>query len=252
MANYEADDNKRKYFTEKLVRMETCINVLPDNNKINQSPFSGENLMNQQLASETQLVRLDRSALSEAKSILFHACRHEPAYQHIFDSARPGYDQRVRANLRESLELHFSLENDAIGLLDDGLLVAVAFIWRTDAKASLADQINWRIRMMLTAGLTSTRRYMDCLGQIQACMPEESHHELPFIGVLPKYQNLGYGRVLMEVAEGICRESVRSAGIGLSTGNARYLRFYTTMGFKKAGEVKMGNSTETVMFKSCH
>lgn len=78
-------------------------------------------------AAEATLVRLDRSALGEAKSLLFHAYRHEPTFQYLFDSNRAGYDQRVRATLREGLELHFANGQDAIGITEDDVLVAVAF-----------------------------------------------------------------------------------------------------------------------------
>ncbi|AZZ92029.1 MULTISPECIES: GNAT family N-acetyltransferase [unclassified Hahella] len=204
------------------------------------------------LVADTALVRLDRSALSEAKSILFHAYRHEPTFQYLFDSSRPGYDQRVRATIREGLELHFAHNQDALGLVDEDTLVAVAFIGSPEARFSLADQLNWRIRMMLTAGLSSTKRYIDYHEQVHACLPKDTHHHLPFIGVHPKYQSKGYGRMLMQVIEGICRESPLSSGIGLDTGNARYLRFYLGLGYEKVGEVRLGNVTETVLFKPCH
>lgn len=207
--------------------------------------------MNQQFTDATKLVRLDRSALSEAKSILYHAYRHEPVFQYLFESTRQGYEQRVRAILRESLELHFSQQQDAIGLLDNDSLVAVAFIRNPECKASFTDQLNWRIRLTLTAGLNSTKRFMLYTEQVQQSMPDMAHHVLPFIGVHPKYQNRGFGRALMEVVEGICQEHPRSAGIGLDTGNARYLRFYANIGFKKIGEVALGNITESVLFKYC-
>ena len=207
--------------------------------------------MNQQFADATKLVRLDRSALSEAKSILYHAYRHEPVFQYLLEVTRSGYEQRVRAILRESLELHFSQQQDAIGLLENDSLVAVAFIRDPECRARFTDQLNWRVRMILTAGLNSTKRFLSYSDKVQQCLPKEGHHVLPFIGVHPKYQQRGFGRALMEVVEGICREHPRSAGIGLDTGNLRYLRFYYNMGFEKVGEVALGNMTENVLFKAC-
>jgi len=207
--------------------------------------------MNQHFADATKLVRLDRSALSEAKTILFHAYRHEPIFQYLFESTRPGYDQRVRATLRECLELHFSQQQDAIGLLDNDALVAVAFICSPEAKSSFTDHFNWRVKMILTAGLNSTKRFVRYNQQVRMCLPDEHYHILPFIGVHPKSQNRGFGRVLMDVVEGICRDHPQSAGIGLDTGNTRYIRFYTNIGFQKVGEVVLGNFAESVMFKPC-
>ncbi len=195
------------------------------------------------------LVRLDRSALGEAKSLLFHAYRHEPTFQYLFDSKRPGYEQRVRSTLREGLELHFASEQDAIGLADEGVLVAVAFISSPGSRIALADHFQWRIKMMLTAGLSSTRRYIEYHEQVQAVLPRDLHHHLPFIAVHPKYQSQGYGRRLMDAVEGICRESPGTCGIGLDTGNARYLSFYQKLGFEKVGEVRHGQVVDTVLFK---
>lgn len=204
------------------------------------------------MATETanvSLVRLDRSALGEAKSILFHAYRQEPTFQYLFEMDRAGYDQRVRATLREGLELHFAQGQDAIGLVDEDILVAVAFISSPVSRVALADQLNWRIKMMLTAGLSATRRYIDYHDQVQACLPHDLHHFLPFVAVHPKYQNKGYGRQLMDTIEGICRESPGTCGIGLDTGNSRYLDFYRKLGFETVGEVRLGHVVETVLFK---
>ena len=76
--------------------------------------------------SEPAIVRLDETARNEARSILFHAYRNEPTFQYLFDHRRPGYDQRVRATIRELIDLYFELEQDAIGVMVDDTLVAVA------------------------------------------------------------------------------------------------------------------------------
>lgn len=196
-----------------------------------------------------KIVRLDESSFKEAKSIIYQAYRFEPTFKYLFDSERPGYDQRVRATIRELMELHFQKRQDVIGVSMDGLLVAVALIGSPDVRMKLSDQLNWRLRMMLTAGLSSTRRYMDYHQQVVACLPADQHHELPLLGVHPKYQNKGVGRLLFNAIEQVCAESSKSAGIGLDTGNSRYLEFYNRMGFATVGEVRMGGITEYVLFK---
>ncbi len=199
---------------------------------------------------EITLVELDHSALGEAKSLLYHAYRHEPTFQYLFESRRTGYDQRVRATLREGLESHFAQGQSALGLVDDGVLVAVAFITSPGDRVAISDQFNWRIKMMLTAGLTSTRRYIEYHEAVQDCFPGELHHHLPFMAVHPKYQSQGLGRILMDTIENTCRETPGSSGIGLDTGNARYIDFYKKLGFEEVGEVRMGDVTEKVLFKN--
>jgi len=208
-------------------------------------------MLSQRAIAEPELVRLDPGALGEAKSLLYNAYRHEPTFQYLFDAARPGYDQRVRATIREGIELHFANQQDAIGLVSEGALVAVAFISRPELRMNLADQLNWRVRMILTAGLSSTRRYIEYHRQVTECLPSDVHHHLPLLGVHPQHQSRGYGRQLMLAVEKICRESPRSAGIGLDTGNSRYLKFYESLGYRKVGEVKLGKVSENVLFKAC-
>ncbi|MAM89029.1 GNAT family N-acetyltransferase [Allohahella sp. A8] len=198
---------------------------------------------------EPTIVRLHSSAIPEVKSLLYHAYRHEPTFKYLFEASRPGYEQRVRATLREGLKLHFEHQQDAIGLLDHDVLAAVALIGAPEHRFNLADQLSWRLRMMMTAGISTTKRYLDYHGQIRRCFPDDLYHHLPFIGVHPKYQSRGYGRLLMETIEGFCAESPRSSGIGLDTGNARYLRFYESLGYERIGEVRFDNITETVLFK---
>ena len=73
---------------------------------------------------EPVIVRLDGSARNEAISILVHAYRDEPTFQYLFDHRRPGYQQRVRATVRELIDLYFGLNQDAVGVLVNDTLVA--------------------------------------------------------------------------------------------------------------------------------
>ena len=199
--------------------------------------------------SEPVVVRLDDSALNEAKSILYKAYLHEPTFYYLFDNAKPGYEQRIRATVRELIALYFTLGQDAIGLLLDETLVAVAFIGSPQLRLNLTGQFNWRLRMMLTAGMAPTRRYLDYHDQIQACLPERSVHELPLMGVDPRYQNRGLGRRLLESVESICSANPRTSGIVLDTGNSRYLDFYKSLGYEDIGRIRLGAVEEYVLFK---
>lgn len=198
---------------------------------------------------EARVVRLERGAFNEAKAILYRAYKHEPTFKYLFEASRPGYDQRVRATIRELIDLHFSTHQDIIGLALDNHLIAVALVGSPDIRFTLSKQWNWRWRMMLTAGMDCTWRYIDYHKQIHKCLSDKEHHELPLIGVDSKYRNMGYGKQLMNAIEEICKENPRSRGIALDTGNARYLKFYQRIGYKVVGEVKLGDLVESVLFK---
>ncbi len=200
---------------------------------------------------QARLVRLDPGALPEAKAILYRAYKHEPTFKYLFEASRPGYDQRVRATIRELINLHFATEQEVIGLALDNHLIAVALVGSPDVRLNLARQLNWRMRMMLTAGIDCTWRYINYHKQIHQSLTAEAHHELPLMGVDANYRNMGYGKQLMLALEKICQENPRSAGIALDTGNSRYLRFYQDLGYQVVGEVRLGNVSEKVLFKAC-
>ncbi len=200
---------------------------------------------------KARLVRLDAGAFAEAKAILYRAYKHEPTFKYLFESSRPGYNQRVRATIRELISLHFATEQEVLGLALDNHLIAVALVGSPGVRLDLAKQLKWRLRMMLTAGMDCTWRYINYHKQIHECLTAEAHHELPLIGVDANHRNMGYGKQLMQALENICRENPHSVGIALDTGNARYLKFYQGLGYQIVGEVKLGAVTESVLFKAC-
>jgi GNAT superfamily N-acetyltransferase len=195
------------------------------------------------------IVRLDTSARNEAISILVHAYRSEPTFQYLFNHRKPGYQQRVRATIRELVDLYFELDQDAIGILVDDALVAVAFIGEPELRLNLADQISWRIRMVLTAGFASTRRYIDYHERLNAMLPQPQAHQLPLMGVQPAYQNRGYGRQLLKSVETLCTENPRGRGLVLDTGNSRYLPFYESEGFRSIGTVRLGEFEDHILYR---
>lgn len=199
---------------------------------------------------EARVVRLERGAFAEAKAILYRAYKHEPTFKYLFDASRPGYDQRVRATIRELLELHFANEQDVIGLALDSHLIAVALVGSPHVRLSLTRQFNWRMRMILTTGFDCTARYIDYHKQIHKCLPSGLHHELPLLGVDSQYRNMGYGKELLSAIEKICMENPRSMGIALDTGNSRYLNFFKSMGYQTVGSVQLGGIVENVLFKN--
>ncbi len=198
---------------------------------------------------EPVVVRLDEDARNEAQSILYHAYREEPTFQYLFDHRRPGYDQRVRATIRELIDLYFQHDQEAIGVMVDHTLVAVAFIGDPELRMNLADQLSWRIRMVLTTGFASTRRYLDYHEKIRDLLPQPSAHQLPLMGVDPKYQNRGYGRLLLKTVERLCSENPRGSGLVLDTGNSRYLPFYESEGFRSLGKIRLGDFEDHVLFR---
>lgn len=191
---------------------------------------------------------LDRGYSREARSLLYHAYRHEPTYAYLLDANRPGYDQRVRATVRELVKQHFIEELPAIGLLIEERLVGIALIAPPQRRLDITESWGWRLRMLLTTGLGCTRRFLEYHEAVLACLPPGPYHVLPLIGIHPEFQGRQLGERLLQALHEWCAEDAGSQGVVLDTGNPRYLDFYRRQGYQLLGEVAVGPVLERVFF----
>ena len=191
---------------------------------------------------------LDSGYAREARSLLYNAYRHEPTFAYLFEADRPGYDQRVRATVRELVNQHLLQDQPALGLLLDDRLIAVALIAPPQRRLDVTESWAWRMRMLLTAGFRCTRRYLDYHAAVLGCLPPGAFHVLPLMGVHPQFQGQHYGEQLLEALQNWCAADTASQGLVIDTGNARYLNFYERQGYEDIGQVAIGPVVEHVFF----
>src|SRR3990167_2041461 len=198
--------------------------------------------------SPAEVRMLDSGYAREARSLLYHAYRHDPTFAYLFEADRPGYDQRVRATVRELVQQHFSEDLLAIGLLIDDRLIGMALIAPPQRRMDITESWNWRMRMLLTTGFRCTKRYLEYHDAVIACLPPGPYHVLPLLGVHPQYQGQHLGEQLLEALHNWCAEDTGSQGVVLDTGNSHYLDFYKRQGYQEIGEVAVGPIIEHVFF----
>ncbi|HZX52812.1 GNAT family N-acetyltransferase [Pseudomonas sp. XK-1] len=198
--------------------------------------------------SPAEVRMLDSGYAREARSLLYHAYRHDPTFAYLFEADRPGYDQRVRATVRELVQQHFSEDLPAIGLLIDDRLIGMALIAPPQRRMDITESWNWRMRMLLTTGFRCTKRYLEYHDAVIACLPPGPYHVLPLLGVHPQYQGQHLGEQLLEALHNWCAEDTGSQGVVLDTGNSHYLDFYKRQGYQEIGEVAVGPIIEHVFF----
>lgn len=191
---------------------------------------------------------LDGGYAREARSLLYQAYRHDPTFAYLFEAERAGYDQRVRATVRELVQQHFAEDLPAIGLLIDDRLIGMALIAPPQRRMDITESWAWRMRMLLTTGFRCTKRYLAYHDAVIACLPPGPYHVLPLIGVHPQYQGKRLGEQLLEALHNWCAEDASSQGVVLDTGNAHYLEFYKRQGYQEIGEVAVGPIREHVFF----
>ncbi|MDB6146165.1 MAG: Histone acetyltransferase HPA2-related acetyltransferase [Pseudomonas sp.] len=191
---------------------------------------------------------LDGGYSREARSLLYHSYRHEPSFAYLFESERPGYEQRVRATVRELVKQHFFQELPALGLFVDDRLVGIALIAPPQRRLGITESWAWRLRMVLRTGFRCTQRYLEYYNAVLACLPSDAVHVLPLLGIHPQFQGRHFGEQLLEAIHQWCAVDETSLGVVLDTGNIRYLDFYKRQGYEEIGEVAVGPIREHVFF----
>ncbi|MFC0712148.1 GNAT family N-acetyltransferase [Azorhizophilus paspali] len=175
---------------------------------------------------------IDEGYLRESCSLLYQAHRYTPTFAYLFESDRPGYEQRVRAVVRELLGER---------------LIGAALISRPQRRLEITESWSWRMRMLLTAGFRCTRRYLDYHEAVIACLPPGAYHILPLIGVRPKFQGRHYGEQLLGVLHRWCAVDSNSRGIVLDTGDPHHLDFLHRQGYQEVGQVELGPVREYIL-----
>jgi len=197
-----------------------------------------------------QIHLLDGGYSREARSLLYQAYRHEPTFAYLFEAERPGYEQRVRATVRERVKQHFLEDLPAIGLLVNDRLIGIALIAPPQRRLDVTESWVWRMRMVLSTGFRCTRRYLEYQQAVLACLPSNSVHVLPLLGIHPQFQGQHYGEQLLMAVHNWCAEDPHSQGVVLDSGNPRYLEFYKRQGYEDIGEIAVGPIREHVFYHS--
>lgn len=188
---------------------------------------------------------LDRGYSREARSLLYQAYRHEPTFAYLFEAERPGYEQRVRATVRELVKQHFLQDLPAIGLLVNDRLIGIALIAPPQRRLGITESWAWRLRMVLSTGFRCTRRYLDYHDAVAACVPSDSVHMLPLLGIHPQFQGKHFGEQLLTAVHNWCAVDETSQGVVLDTGNPRYLEFYKGRVTKRSAKLPSARCANT-------
>ncbi|QLF91959.1 GNAT family N-acetyltransferase [Pseudomonas sp. ABC1] len=191
---------------------------------------------------------LDSAHAREARTLLYQAYLHDPTFTYLFESERPGYEQRLRATIRALVDQHFTQEQPAIGLLLRDRLIAVALIAPPQRRLAITDSWLWRLRMLLSVGVGSTRRYLEYQRTLLGSLPPGAFHMLPLLGVHPQFQGQQHGERLLRAVHDWCMADEQSQGLVIDTGNSRYLEYFRKRGYEELGQIAIGPVVEHVFF----
>ncbi|WP_228517525.1 GNAT family N-acetyltransferase [Aliidiomarina indica] len=191
---------------------------------------------------------LGHEHLAPAASLLLTAYTDDPLFQAIFQANKEGYEQRLRAAIREELAAFFEAGQPMFGLFEGDTLEGVVCMTRAHSGNALQRFWHWRLRMLLTAGIVSTRQMLEKERVIAEAMPVADYHMLSFIAVHPRYQQRGLGQLLVQAADNVLEDDEESAGIAVYATRPQYARFFEQRGYTQLRDVQVGELRGQLLF----
>ncbi|RVT46421.1 GNAT family N-acetyltransferase [Rheinheimera sediminis] len=197
---------------------------------------------------KAQLLTPDELKL--AASLLYQSYHDDPVFMEIFQSEKTDYEQRLRAAIREELNVFWQEEQPIIGIFIEQQLLGVACVTEPGSKLSGDRFWHWRLKMLLTAGFVSTKQLLEKEQRIHAAMPVQHYHMLAFIAISPKYQHLGLGHYLMHAVDSVVEKNPASLGIGVFVTLDKNKAFFNSDHYQQVTELNFSKVKGTLMFRA--
>lgn len=192
---------------------------------------------------------LNAEQLKLAASILYTAYHDDPLFMQIFRATETDYEKRLRSAIREDLAAFWQAGQPILGLLQGEQLLGVACI-TTPASDLSGDRFwHWRLKMLLTAGLLSTRQMLEKEQKIHAAMPAKRYHMLAFLARNPSYHHPAAMRTFLQAIDHWVDEDSGSEGIGVFVTLDKYLPLFQQHEYQQVARLEFQTVAGTLLFR---
>jgi hypothetical protein len=193
---------------------------------------------------------LNAEQLKLAASILYMAYHDDPLLMKIFRAEQTDYEKRLRSAIREDLAAFWDAGQPLLGLMQGEQLLGIACI-TTPSSALSGDRFwHWRLKMLLTAGLLSTRQMLEKEQKIHAAMPAERYHMLAFLARNPAYHHPSAMRTFLQAIDHWVDLEPESQGIGVFVTLDKYLSLFHQDDYQKVCTLEFQTVSGTLLFRS--
>jgi len=190
---------------------------------------------------------LSAEELKLAASLLFQSYHDDPVFLEIFNSDKEGYEQRLRASIREELNAFWQAKQPMVGLYLGESMVGVACLNSPDDSVVSERFWHWRLKMLLTAGYLSTKQMIEKEKLVLAAIPLEKFHMLSFIAIHPLHQHHGFGHYLMAAVDTVLKEHTESKGVAVYATSGKFKTFFENSGYEFIKELTVGKVSGALM-----
>lgn len=190
---------------------------------------------------------LSAEELKLAASLLFQSYHDDPVFLEIFNSDKEGYEQRLRASIREELNAFWQAKQPMVGVYLGDSLVGVACLNSPDDSVGSDRFWQWRLKMLLSAGYFSTKKMIEKEQKVTAAVPLKKFHILSFIAIHPLHQHHGFGHYLMAAVNTVLEEHENSEGIAVYATSGKFRTFFEDVDYKFVKDVTVGKVSGALM-----
>ncbi|MDT7524779.1 GNAT family N-acetyltransferase [Pseudidiomarina sp. GXY010] len=196
-----------------------------------------------------QLTYLVAEDLKLAASLLYQAYFNDSLLMSLFQADKPDYEKRLRAAIREELNAFWEAKQPMVGVFDGESLIGVACLTQPGKSFGPGRYWHWRLKMLLTAGYVSTKQLIEKETIIQQHIEGDDYHMLAFIAVSPRYQQQGWGDLLVRAAQSMLADEPQSRGIAVYVTQPQHLALFYQHGYQDITELTIGNVVGTLLFQ---
>lgn len=197
-----------------------------------------------------QLTYLVAEDLKMAASLLYQAYYDDALLMAIFQADKPDYEKRLRAAIREELMAFWEAKQPMLGVFDGDSLIGVVCLTQPGKSFGPGKYWHWRLKMLLTAGYVSTMQLLEKERLIQEAVHGDDYHMLAFIAVSPRYQQQGWGDLLVRAAQSAIDDEPESRGIAVYVTQPQHLSLFEHHGYELVQELNVGDISGKLMFQS--
>jgi GNAT superfamily N-acetyltransferase len=190
---------------------------------------------------------LSAEELKLAASLLFQSYHDDPVFLDIFNSEKEGYEQRIRASIREELSAFWQAKQPMVGLFLGDSMVGVACLNSPDDSIGSERFWHWRLKMLLSAGYFSTKQMIEKEEKVMAAVPLKKFHMLSFIAIHPLHQNHGFGQYLMAAVDTVLKEHSDSEGVAVYATTGKFKAFFEEANYEFIKDVSVGEVSGSLM-----
>lgn len=189
---------------------------------------------------DARLAYLAAEDVRVAASLLYQAYQGDPLFMHVFNAYKDGYEQRLRAAIREELSGFWQAGQPMIGLYQGDTLEGVVCLSHIHSQQDTGRYWHWRLKMLLTAGYVSTKQMIEKERRIAEAVTYTDYLMVSFIAVHPRYQHRGLGQLLVRGVNSLLEDKPEAQGVVALATRPEYESFLHQQGFDPVCTIEVG------------